>query len=151
MFAAASASMVFALECALAPAARSSSGVVKKGAPDSRPSGRGYVSLRRRAAFDHLYRRGRRQRIGKILMISASNVEGDVQVGFVAGRQVGGAVERNRAKRRLRAAMARVPLPAGASFIVVALPGANEASFQKLVDWVSTAVTNEAARLEEER
>jgi hypothetical protein len=37
------------------------------------------------------------------------------------------------------------------SFIVVALPGANEASFQKLVDWVSTAVTYEADRLEEER
>jgi ribonuclease P protein component len=84
-------------------------------------------------------------------VISARNVEGNTQVGFVAGRRIGGAVERNRAKRRLRAAMARVPLPPGASFIVVASPGVNEASFQKLVDWLSTAVANEADRLEEER
>ena len=151
MFGAASASMGFALGCGLAPAERSSNGVVTKGAPDSRPDGRGFVSLRRRAAFEQLYRCGRRQRIGKIVVISAPNAEGTVQVGFVAGRRVGGAVERNRAKRRLRAAMARVPLPAGASFIVVASPGVNEASFQKLVEWLVIAVTHEADRLEEER
>jgi ribonuclease P protein component len=110
----------------------------------SRPDGRGFAPLRRRADFERLYRRGRRRRIGQLVVISAPSQSGATEVGFVTGRRIGGAVQRNRAKRRLREAAARVPLPAGTAFIVVALPGVNEAGFDELVGWLAAAVKNGA-------
>jgi ribonuclease P protein component len=51
---------------------------------------------------------------------------GPVRVGFVVGRKVGSAVQRNRVKRRLRHAVRDrlAELPAGATLVVRALPGA---------------------------
>ena len=65
---------------------------------------------------------------------------------MIAGKQVGGAVERNRAKRRLREAVARVPLRHGRDYVLIASPAVNEARFEGLIDWVRAAV-----ELEDER
>lgn len=50
----------------------------------------------------------------------------------VAGRKVGGAVQRNRAKRRLRATVQLVELPAGLDVVVVARQRALVAPFEEL-------------------
>jgi ribonuclease P protein component len=46
------------------------------------------------------------------------------RVAVVAGRKVGNAVARNRAKRRLRAALVSMSVPRGVDVVVVARPGA---------------------------
>jgi ribonuclease P protein component len=61
-------------------------------------------------------------------------------VGIVAGKDVGSAVERNRAKRRLREAVARVPVRSGHDYVVIATRAVLEARFEELVAWVSEAV-----------
>jgi ribonuclease P protein component len=57
-----------------------------------------------------------------------------VRVGFVVSRAVGGAVIRNRVKRRLRHLMRErvVDLPAGDLVVVRALPGAATATYRDL-------------------
>lgn len=62
------------------------------------------------------------------------------EVGFVAGKRVGNAVRRNRAKRRLRAAAALVPLRAGTAYVVIAGPPVVDAEFARLVGWIAEAV-----------
>lgn len=54
--------------------------------------------------------------------------------GFAVSKAVGGAVVRNRVKRRLRAVMADVlpTLPVGSRVVVRALPPAADASFDEL-------------------
>ncbi len=60
----------------------------------------------------------------------------DIRVGFTASRRVGGAVERNRAKRRLRAAAAEV-LPdqaaAGCDYVLIARTATLHRSYPALV------------------
>lgn len=74
-----------------------------------------------------------------MVVVATDGDPGAPQVGFVAGRRVGNAVERNRAKRRLREAMARVALRDGMTLLVIAQPGVNEATFPQLVGWLATA------------
>jgi ribonuclease P protein component len=57
-------------------------------------------------------------------------------VGFVAGRKVGRAVVRNRAKRRLRAAIAQSRLESDTVYVLVADKGVLEAEFGRLVGWI---------------
>jgi len=72
--------------------------------------------------------------------VRLGGTEGRPEVGVVAGRKVGNAVRRNRAKRRLREAVARVPLQPGAAYIVIASPPVVDAPFDRLVEWVADAV-----------
>ena len=61
----------------------------------------------------------------------------------MAGKRVGNAVRRNRAKRRLRAALREVGLPQGEDLIVLAGPTVPAVSFQKLVGWLEGALHEE--------
>ena len=63
----------------------------------------------------------------------------------VAGRRVGSAVRRNRAKRRLRAALSLQTLPAGRDIVLVARPGADEAPFSQLCQETAQAGTGAPA------
>ncbi len=131
--------MVFATECEPVPGAPSSNVAVTRDAAGSPPEGRPYASLRGRAAFSRVYREGTRRRFGEIVVFIAEGQPGAPQVGFVAGKRVGNAVRRNRAKRRLRAAASQVSLPRGTAMIVVALPGVDGAAFPELVGWLEEA------------
>ncbi len=65
------------------------------------------------------------------------------RVGIVAGRAVGAAVARNRAKRRIRGALERVPLRGEEDYVVIASPQVNDVEFHELVDWLAKAATGE--------
>jgi ribonuclease P protein component len=80
------------------------------------------------------------------------NVRGDetplVRAGFTATKRIGGAVERNRAKRRLREA-ARLLLPAlatpGFDYVFVARGGVTTRAWPRLLDDVKSALIRLAA------
>lgn len=98
-------------------------------------------SIRDRATFDALRRRGRRVRSGPIWVVHFADPSGAVQdppvrIGFAIGRKVGGAVVRNRLRRRLRSIVleaARTPgsIPPGA-YLIGVRPDAATASFAEL-------------------
>jgi ribonuclease P protein component len=60
-------------------------------------------------------------------------------LGVVAGKNVGNAVERNRAKRRLREAARRVDLRPDTAYVVVASHEVLDARFGDLVTWMDEA------------
>jgi ribonuclease P protein component len=62
-------------------------------------------------------------------------------VGIVASLRVGGAVARNRAKRRLREALMRVELKSDTAYVVVASPNVVTMRFDDLVGELGTAIT----------
>ena len=73
-------------------------------------------------------------------MVAAAGGAGSPRVGVLVGKAVGGAVRRNRAKRRLREAVARVPLRGDRDYLVIAGERVPTAPFGTLVDWVRRAV-----------
>jgi ribonuclease P protein component len=91
--------------------------------------------MRRAADFRHALKRGRRA-TAQTMVVHAAPGPGGVRVGLAVNRAVGGAVVRNRVKRRLRHAV-RSHLPAleqtGPWDVVVrALPTAASADFDEL-------------------
>jgi len=67
------------------------------------------------------------------------------RVAFAVGRQVGGAVDRNRVRRRLRAIAREARLPAGA-WLIGAGAGAATATHRELRSWFGAAVQALEAR-----
>ncbi len=76
-------------------------------------------------------------------MVSAPGIPGTTRIGLIAGRRVGGSVRRNRAKRRIRHALAGVDLPPATDLVVIASPAVVTADFQVLVDWLRSAIGHE--------
>ncbi len=99
-------------------------------------------SIRDRSTFEALRRSGRRVRRGQVTLTYA-----DVgpcrapRVAYAVGRRTGGAVQRNRVRRRLRAIVRELAdqLPPGA-YLVAAAPGAAALSFWELRDMVQDCV-----------
>ena len=73
-------------------------------------------------------------------MITSKGHPGVPLAAVVAGKRTGNAVRRNRAKRRLRAALGKVRLTDGMTYVVIARSGAADAPFDRLVEWVQAAV-----------
>ena len=83
---------------------------------------------------------------GAVVVQRLDRADGDltVRVGFTATRKVGGAVVRNRAKRRLRqAARALVPQlgSPGSDYVFVARMGTVDRPWERLLDDVKSALT----------
>ena len=92
-----------------------------------------YESLRRRSDFSRV--RGRGKRYGGALL-SSFVIDGRhrTRVGITVATVVGGAVVRNRLRRRLKSILDRYPLgaPPWRDIVFVARPGAGEATFAAL-------------------
>jgi ribonuclease P protein component len=109
------------------------------------------MRLLRRAEFERVYQQGGRHFSARITVFywaraqaktsnkRARRVSG-IRVGFTVGRALGGAVERNRIKRRLREAVRLAPLPLKADVDVVINPK------KSLLAADFSAVLNEVAR-----
>ena len=82
--------------------------------------------------------------------MSAPGAPGPPQVGIVAGRRLGTAVRRNRAKRRLRAAMERVVCAPGTAYVVIAGPEVIDAEFDRVVGWLRAAFDAGGSEKDEE-
>ena len=79
-------------------------------------------TLKRSGQFERVRREGRTWP-GKLMVLNAaSNGQDAVRCGFIAGKKVGGAVERNRARRLLREALrARLPrIKQGMDLVLIA-------------------------------
>jgi ribonuclease P protein component len=104
--------------------------------------------IRDRTTFDTLRRSGHRGRRGPI---SVTFVAGDVdrvpRVAYAVGRRVGGAVVRNRLRRRLRAAVADSAgsIPPGA-YLVSAGRDAVDLPYQDLKAYVTAAMTSASGK-----
>jgi ribonuclease P protein component len=105
------------------------------------------VHLRVRADFLRAQKGVRRNTPGVTLEVCASPAarlnENSLRVGYTASKKIGGAVVRNRAKRRLRAAAAAVlPLSGlpGTDYVLVARRDTASRSFESLVADLAEAV-----------
>lgn len=90
--------------------------------------------------------KGMSQARGAVVVQRLERDDGDpaVRVGFTATRKVGGAVTRNRAKRRLReAARALTPLYGvpGCDYVFIARMGTADRPWDRLLDDVKSALT----------
>lgn len=135
--------MGFGTGCAPGPDGPSSNAAAARDGSVWPRRGHPFRSLRGVEAFRRVRRTGRRRRIGGLTVIAAEGGPGSPLVGFVAGQAVGSAVERNRAKRRLREAFARAPLRGDRDYLAVADRAVVEATFPELLGWVLRAVEEE--------
>ncbi|OLB23531.1 MAG: ribonuclease P protein component [Acidobacteriales bacterium 13_2_20CM_55_8] len=97
--------------------------------------------LLRHADFERVYKQGQRHFAAHMTVFYLRRAQGDAaRVGFTVGRVLGGAVDRNRMKRRLREAVRR-HLPPGVPVDVVINPKKSllTAEFTELLDEVSRA------------
>lgn len=94
---------------------------------------RAYRSLRRRNDFARLGRRGKR-RVADHLVLLAAAARGETRVGITVSKAIGGAVVRNRLRRRIKAILDRCPIaePPYRDLLFIARPGAGETPFADL-------------------
>lgn len=98
--------------------------------------------LRRREEFRRALRDGKRAR-DALLSITAVRSElpdADSRYGFAIPKRVGGAVVRNRIKRRLRAIVGKSDHPKGWDYVIYAFPPAANATSEKLAGSVNRLV-----------
>jgi ribonuclease P protein component len=88
--------------------------------------------LRRRKDFAAVYREGRAQANQLLVIRVHANGGGVSRFGFVAGKAVGGAVVRNRVKRRLREAARAMGIRPGYDIVIGARKPASTATYLKL-------------------
>lgn len=110
--------------------------------------------IRGRATFEALHREGRRARHGPVTVTFLNDDathSSPPRVAFAVSRRAGGAVIRNRIRRRLRAVLAELAgagptaLPAGA-YLVGASAAAAELPYPQLRDHVRQAVRQASAQ-----
>lgn len=93
--------------------------------------------LKRRAAFNYVYRKGEKSQTRHLLLLYAKSREG-LKIGLSVSKKVGNAVVRNRVKRLLREGL--LPLTesinAGYMYVLLARPSAAELDYQAMCDEV---------------
>ena len=112
--------------------------------------------LSRSRDFDAVYRQGRSVATRYLVLYSFAREDGaedGPRLGLAVGRQLGTAIERNRLKRRLRAAFDEVKerIPAGRDYVLIARPGLLEAIAGQGFPWLVERVDEvfERSRLAE--
>jgi ribonuclease P protein component len=102
--------------------------------------------LSRSRDFDAVYRKGKSVSTRFLVLYSFPREEdplGDSRLGLAVSRQLGGAVDRNRLKRRLRAAFEEVSelVPSGHDYVLIARPGLTEAVESRGFPWLTERVS----------
>ena len=99
---------------------------------------RAYDPLRRRGDFARVTRRGRR-RAGTYLTCFVADGRRRTRVGITISGSIGGAVVRNRLRRRIKAILDRSLLdaPPWRDIVFIARPGAGELRYPALADEVA--------------
>jgi len=95
--------------------------------------------LSTRADYGRVYREGRRY-VGSNVVLYVRQTDAPLRLGVTAGRKLGGAVRRNRAKRRVREAFRRVRnrLSGRGDIVVVARSGVIGAAFTEILAEIET-------------
>ena len=108
------------------------------------------ISLDQNGQFRRLYRRGKSVVTPTMVVYAIPNRQNLCRLGITAGKKVGGAVERNRAKRRIRE-LFRLEQPKlkGHDFCIVARTFTVNAPYHKLVRDFSHAMNVLEARIDE--
>jgi ribonuclease P protein component len=88
--------------------------------------------LTKRSQFLFVLRRGQSWATPLVTLRAVPNSLPDSRFGFSVGRTVGGAVVRNRIKRRLREIARKAPVQTGWDLVVTARPAAARADFHAL-------------------
>jgi ribonuclease P protein component len=94
--------------------------------------------LRRRKDFAVAYRRGHVQGNQLLIIRVHANGSGVTRFGFVAGKAIGGAVVRNRVKRRLREAARQMEVRPGFDVVIGARKPSAVAPYEKLFQSLCT-------------
>lgn len=86
------------------------------------------------ADFEFAMRQGSRSGRATVVVYVKQTGNAHSMAGFAVSKAVGGAVIRNRVKRRLRAVMSELlpPLPSGTSVVIRALPRSADVDFVRL-------------------
>ena len=99
--------------------------------------------LSRARDFDAVYRHGKSVSTRFLVLYAFPRAgeeaeDGEPRLGLAVSRRLGGAVERNRIKRQLRAAFGelRDGVPAGADYVVIVRPGLSEAAEARGFVWL---------------
>jgi ribonuclease P protein component len=100
--------------------------------------------LSRSRDFDAVYRHGRSTATRYLVLYAFPRGDADEgpRLGLAVSRQLGGAVERNRLKRRLRAAFDELAehLPAHHDYVLIARPGLGDAVDSRGFPWLAERV-----------
>ncbi|HET8944651.1 MAG TPA: ribonuclease P protein component [Dehalococcoidia bacterium] len=108
------------------------------GSPSERPAGqdapavRRDLRLRRRKDFDRVFRGGRAWSNNLLVLRSLASDLPHNRIGFITSKRVGGAVVRNRVRRRLREALRLLPLGTSWDVVVSAKTAAAKADYHEL-------------------
>ncbi len=101
--------------------------------------------LSRSRDFDAVYRKGRSVSTRYLVLYSFPRDDGadsPSRLGLAVSRQVGGAVERNRIKRRLRSCFDELAdeLAPGRDYVLIVRPGLVEAAESRGFEWLKEQV-----------
>ncbi len=80
-----------------------------------------------------------------VLLIASPSTGEQPRYGVTASRKIGNAVRRNRAKRRMRAALQDFDLNPGLDLILVARPGLDEAPWKELIKAIGNLLNKAGA------
>lgn len=91
-------------------------------------------SLKRHKEFRYTYARGRSQSLPLFTLVYVKSRNDSVRIGLSVSKRIGNAVQRNRAKRRMRAALTPLlhEIAGGFNVIFVAKPAVLDAPFPEL-------------------
>lgn len=102
--------------------------------------------IRGRRTFAAIAAQGRTVRNGPLRVRFIAAPETEPQVGYAIGRSVGGAVLRNRVRRRVRAAVAQLNVPLTSGYYLISADAtAATLPYGELVDALRTAVSRSQA------
>ncbi len=108
-------------------------------------------SLKRHKEFRYTYRAGRSVSSPLFTLVYAKSRSETIRIGFSVSKRVGNAVQRNRAKRRMRACITPMlgTLRGGRNVIVIAKPEVLDAPFCELQTQLETLLERAGARGED--